>query len=63
MRNNRFKDKATTDQLSKLVNCPSENLVITRNATESLDLVISGFPWKKAMRQFTLQDYGSMQDV
>ena len=65
MRNNRFKDKATvTDQLSKLVNCPSENLVITRNATESLDLVISGFPWEKGDEAiYALQDYGSMQDM
>ena len=65
MRNNRFEDKSmVTNELSKVVNCPPENLIITRNATESLDLVISGFPWKgKDEAIFALQDYGSMQDM
>ena len=36
------KDKVTS-KLAKLVNTNSEELVITRNSTESLDLIISGF--------------------
>ena len=32
MRNNRFEDKSmVTNELSKVVNCPPENLIITRN--------------------------------
>ena len=53
MRNHRDKDnRATALRLSKLVNCESDELAITRNTTESLDLIISGFPWKKMMKQF-----------
>ncbi|MGB1831708.1 MAG: aminotransferase class V-fold PLP-dependent enzyme, partial [Flavobacteriaceae bacterium] len=44
--------------------CDSSNLVITRNTTESLDLVVSGFPWKKDDHAiYALQDYGAMQDM
>ena len=65
MRNHREKDnRATANRLSKLVNCESDELVITRNTTESLDLIISGFPWKKNDEAiFASQDYGSMQEM
>ncbi|MBT3588374.1 MAG: aminotransferase class V-fold PLP-dependent enzyme, partial [Flavobacteriaceae bacterium] len=65
MRSNRFKDKnEITSKLSEIVGCNSENLVITRNTTESLDLVISGFNWKKGDQAiYALQDYGAMQDM
>lgn len=65
MRNHRDKDnRATANRLSKLVNCESDELVITRNTTESLDLIISGFPWKKNDEAiFASQDYGSMQEM
>ena len=65
MRNYRDKDnRATANRLSKLVNCESDELVITRNTTESLDLIISGFPWKKNDEAiFASQDYGSMQEM
>ena len=65
MRSHRFKDKnEITSKLSKIVGCNSENLVITRNTTESLDLVISGFKWEKGDQAiFALQDYGAMQDM
>jgi len=65
MRNHRDKDnRATANRLSKLVNCDSDELVITRNTTESLDLIISGFPWKKNDEAiFASQDYGSMQEM
>lgn len=49
-------------RLSSLVGCSAEELVITRNTTESLDLVIGGFPWKKKDEViFALQDYGAMR--
>ena len=65
MRNHRDKDnRATASRLSKLVNCESDELAITRNTTESLDLIISGFPWKKNDEAiFASQDYGSMQEM
>ena len=65
MRSNRFKDKnEITSKLSEIVGCNSENLVITRNTTESLDLVISGFNWEKGDQAvYALQDYGAMQDM
>lgn len=51
------------DRLAKLVNCDPEELVITRNTTESLDLISGGFPWKKGDEAiFAEQDYGAMQE-
>lgn len=55
--------KHVADRLAKLVNCNPEELVITRNATESLDLISGGFPWKKSDEAiFAEQDYGAMQE-
>ena len=51
-----------TQRLATLVNCPSDQLMITRNTTESLDLIIGGYPWKRGDEAvFALQDYGSMR--
>ena len=65
MRNNRFKDKdSITEKLANYVGCNPSGLIITRNTTESLDLVIGGFPWKKGDHAIhAIQDYGSMQDM
>ena len=65
MRKSRFKDKSTiTSELANFVGCNSKNLVITRNTTESLDLIISGFPWKSGDEAiYAYQDYGAMQDM
>ena len=65
MRKSRFKDKSTiTTQLANFVGCDSKNLVVTRNTTESLDLIISGFPWKSGDEAiYASQDYGAMQDM
>ena len=65
MRKSRFKDKSTiTSELANFVGCDSKNLVITRNTTESLDLIISGFPWKSGDEAiYAYQDYGAMQDM
>ncbi len=50
-------------RLAELVGCSAEELIITRNATESLDMIIGGFPWEKGDEAiFAEQDYGSMQD-
>ena len=49
-------------QLAKVVGCASENLIITRNTTESLDTVISGYPWAAGDEViYALQDYGAMK--
>ncbi|MCW5515058.1 aminotransferase class V-fold PLP-dependent enzyme [Muriicola sp. Z0-33] len=55
--------KRVADKLARLVNCGNDELVITRNTTESLDLIIGGFPWKAGDEAvFAKQDYGSMRD-
>jgi selenocysteine lyase/cysteine desulfurase len=47
-----------------LAGCSKEELVITRNATESLDLVIGGTHWQAGDEAITAeQDYGSMLDM
>ncbi|NNM19574.1 MAG: aminotransferase class V-fold PLP-dependent enzyme [Croceitalea sp.] len=55
--------KAAAKRLAEMVGCTSEELIITRNTTESLDMVIGGYPWKEGDEAlFALQDYGSMRD-
>jgi selenocysteine lyase/cysteine desulfurase len=55
--------KRITERLAKLVGCTSETIAITRNTTESLDLVIGGYPWESGDEAiFAEQDYGAMQD-
>ena len=65
MRQHRFIDKDNiTEELASFVGCNSKNLIITRNTTESLDLIISGFSWNKGDEAiYAVQDYGSMQDM
>ena len=56
------KDKVAA-RLAAFLNCSSEELMITRNTTESLDLVIGGYPWKKGDEAvFAVQDYGAMKN-
>ncbi len=55
--------KSVADRLAKLVNCDTGELVITRNTTESLDLITGGFPWKEGDEAiYAVQDYGAMQE-
>ena len=55
--------KSVATRLAKLVNCGADEIAITRNTTESLDLIVGGFPWKKGDEAiFAEQDYGSMRD-
>lgn len=65
MRTWQFDDKAAVRQrLSKLVGCGQEELILTRNTTESLDTVISGIDWKAGDEVVMAhQDYGSMKDM
>ena len=53
-----------TKNLAEFIDCNNEELIITRNTTESLDLVISGYPWKKNDEAiFADHDYGAMKDM
>ncbi|MEO0571433.1 MAG: aminotransferase class V-fold PLP-dependent enzyme [Bacteroidota bacterium] len=63
MRTEQWDNKnAIASRLAKLVNCSEKELIITRNTTESLDMVISGFPWEKGDEAvFAKQDYGAMR--
>ncbi|NNE03678.1 MAG: aminotransferase class V-fold PLP-dependent enzyme [Eudoraea sp.] len=50
-------------RLAKLVGCGSDELIITRNTTESLDMIIGGFPWEKGDEAiYAVQDYGAMRE-
>jgi selenocysteine lyase/cysteine desulfurase len=64
MRNVRLKDKArVAGRLAEMAGCKPEELIITRNTTESLDTVISGFDWKPGDEAvMCTHDYGAMMD-
>ena len=52
---------AMAAKLAELAGCAKEEMVITRNTTESLDLVISGMHWKAGDEAVMAeQDYGAM---
>ncbi len=57
------KDKVVERLVDKFGGSPDE-LAITRNATESLDIIISGYPWQKNDEAiFANQDYGSIKNM
>ncbi|MDF0487307.1 aminotransferase class V-fold PLP-dependent enzyme [Sphingomonas sp. H39-1-10] len=50
--------------VAALAAVPVEELVVTRNTTESLDTVINGIPWQAGDEAvMATQDYGSMMDM
>jgi len=54
--------KRMVEKLAKVVGAPTKNLIITRNTTESLNMVISGLHWKEGDEAvYANQDYGSMK--
>jgi len=56
--------KKMAAKLAELAGCLPEELVITRNTTESLDLVIGGIHWKEGDEAVMAeQDYGSMLNM
>ena len=56
--------KKIADKLAAMLGCSGDELIITRNTTESLDMIIGGFPWKAGDEAvFAEQDYGAMQDM
>ena len=65
MRTVQFENKKRiAGKLAALLGCPANEVVITRNTTESLDLVISGQEWKAGDEAvMAIQDYGAMLDM
>ncbi len=55
--------KKVAARLAQLAGCSPEELVITRNTTESLDMIIGGLSWKAGDEAVMAeQDYGAMLD-
>jgi selenocysteine lyase/cysteine desulfurase len=51
-------------KLAELAGCMPEEMIITRNTTESLDMIIGGQDWKAGDEAVMAeQDYGSMLDM
>jgi selenocysteine lyase/cysteine desulfurase len=56
--------KRMAEKLAKLAGCSANELIITRNTTESLDTIIGGYPWKKGDEAvMAIQDYGAMLNM
>ena len=54
--------KRVSEKLANVVGCTSKNVIITRNTTESLNMVIKGMSWEKDDEAvFAVQDYGAMK--
>jgi selenocysteine lyase/cysteine desulfurase len=54
---------AARAQLASVAGCSPDELIITRNTTESLDTVIAGYDWKPGDEAvMAKQDYGAMLD-
>jgi selenocysteine lyase/cysteine desulfurase len=65
MRTVQFENKKNiTTKLAKVAGCSPDQIIITRNTTESLDMVIGGLDWKAGDEAImALQDYGAMLDM
>lgn len=65
MRTVQFENRNAARQgLADLAGCSFDEVIITRNTTESLDLVISGQDWNAGDEAiYAKQDYGSMMDM
>lgn len=65
MRTIQFENKQKiTNRLATLAGCSPDELIITRNTTESLDMIIGGLDWNKGDEAImAYQDYGAMLDM
>ena len=65
MRTRQFDDKLESRrQLAELLGASHEEVIITRNTTESLDTIIAGINWKPGDEAIMAeQDYGAMLDM
>lgn len=56
--------KAVTQKLADLAGCTPDELIITRNTTESLDMIIGGLNWQAGDEAVMAEhDYGAMLDM
>lgn len=56
--------KKMAAKLAELTGCPEDEVIITRNTTESLDMIIGGLDWKAGDEAVMAeQDYGSMLNM
>jgi selenocysteine lyase/cysteine desulfurase len=56
--------KAMASKLASIAGCPADELIITRNTTESLDLIIGGIDWKQGDEAVMAeQDYPAMLEM
>jgi selenocysteine lyase/cysteine desulfurase len=65
MRTKKVEDKkAMAAKLAAVAGCSPDELIVTRNTTESLDMIIGGLDWNPGDEAvFAEQDYGSMRDM
>ncbi|MBN7816730.1 aminotransferase class V-fold PLP-dependent enzyme [Algoriphagus pacificus] len=65
MRTVQWENKAkSAAKVAELVGASPEEVVLTRNTTESIDLIISGYPWQKGDEAIVSnQDYGSLLNM
>ena len=65
LRTTQFPNKRQVqEKLAEIADCSPDELVITRNTTESLDTIIGGFPWQEEDEAImALQDYGAMLNM
>lgn len=65
MRTVQFENKkAVAAKLAALAGCSADELIITRNTTESLDMIIGGLDWKAGDEAIMAeQDYGAMLEM
>jgi selenocysteine lyase/cysteine desulfurase len=65
MRTRQVEDKIRArTKLAAMAGCSPDEMALTRNTTESLDTVISGFDWKPGDEAVMAnQDYGAMLDM
>ncbi|MCB0664355.1 MAG: aminotransferase class V-fold PLP-dependent enzyme [Saprospiraceae bacterium] len=65
MRTTQWDNKRSVCQrLAQMAGCKAEEIIVTRNTTESLDTVIQGIDWKKGDEAVMAhQDYGAMLDM
>ena len=56
--------KSMAAKLAAVAGCSPDELIITRNTTESLDMIIGGFDWKSGDEAVMAeQDYGAMLEM
>lgn len=56
--------KSMAAKLAAVAGCSPDELIITRNTTESLDMIISGLDWNPGDEAVMAeQDYGAMRDM